>query len=213
MSADSPSPWLAPGKPRPELAQQVGDGVREGLDDTQIGERIALSPRIVQRIRYAIGAFRGLRPSELASDATIAALHAQGLGTRALAEQCGLTYRSMQDRMARLGLRANRVQAKNRRGGPISVRWTADEVAQIKAKAAALGLATSKYLRKKVLTSPLTEEQLAGPGLRANRGPTDGLRDQQIPVRWTEAEVDHVEAEAEALGLSPSDLIRRKVLG
>ena len=150
MSADSP--WLAPGKPRPELAQQVRDGVQEGLDDEQIGARVALSARVVKRIRYAIGAFRGLRPSELASDTTIQELHAQGLGTRALAAQCGLTYRSMQDRMARLGLRANRVRAENRRGGPISVRWTADEVAQIKAEAAALGLKTSKYLRHKVLT-------------------------------------------------------------
>ena len=51
MSDDSP--WLAPGKPRPELAQQVSDAVREGLDDEQIGARLALSARVVQRIRYA----------------------------------------------------------------------------------------------------------------------------------------------------------------
>ena len=60
---------------------------------------------------------------------------------------------------------------------------------------------------------PLTEEQRAGPGLRANRGPTGSLRDQQIPVRWTEAEIEQVKAEAKALGLRSSDLVRRKVLG
>jgi len=144
----TPSVWAAPGVPLPAVARRVRELAAE--DDEAIGAALGVSARTAKRLRHALGLLRAPSPHALVADATLRALHAEGLTTAAIAERSGLTYRTVQERLSRLGLRAHRA-ARVQRSATIPVRWTEAEVAAVRQAAEAAGVEVSEYVRGRVL--------------------------------------------------------------
>lgn len=90
-------------------AHRVLPLVAEGLHDPAIADRLGLTVHQVRRARRAAGvAANPGAPARSGWEERIRAAHGRGLSTRGIAEATGYSYRTCQEYLGRLGLRAHK---------------------------------------------------------------------------------------------------------
>lgn len=91
-----------------ERAIDAALAIKPRLSDPAIADRLNLTVDVVRRHREARGV-EGVAPVAAKPwEAPIRAAHAQGLATREIAESTGYSYRSVQQYLSELGLKAHR---------------------------------------------------------------------------------------------------------
>lgn len=79
-----------------------------GATDAEIAAELDVTADTVRQDRRYLGLQRRPTPSAPVADARLVELHSQGLRNTELAETTGLTRRSVEERLYRLGLRSHR---------------------------------------------------------------------------------------------------------
>jgi len=81
---------------------------KQGLPDGEVGRRLGLPPAVVRRTRREAGVAGSTWRARTGWEARIGEAHGRGLTTPQIAEATGYTVRTVQQRLAELGLKANR---------------------------------------------------------------------------------------------------------
>lgn len=156
MSTGEPRIWLDKqgGTVDPAFAAEVRGVVEQGGGDGDIAEILGISVNVAKKVRHALGIRFRAPPAPMVPDARIRKLHAAGLRTREIASETGLTYRTAQQRMHRLGLKANRSGGAGPRDEHIHIRASASDLEHIRTQSEAAGMTASEWIRIRLGLTP-----------------------------------------------------------
>lgn len=141
--------WLdhAAGTVDPDFARELRGVLDEGGKDEDVAEILGISANVAKKVRHALGIRFRAAPSVTVPHSRIRSLHAAGLRTREIAARTGLTYRTVQQRLYELGLKANRSATAGARESNLNIRASQREMDHIRESAERAGMSVSVWVR------------------------------------------------------------------